>query len=187
MEKWKKVKGFEKSYEVSNLGRVRSLDREVNHGRGGKYILKGKVLKGNISNHGYQQYTLKEGEKKKIVLAHQVVAQAFLDYEIKGFKKVVDHIDNNKQNNKLDNLQVISVRENTSKDRKNKSSKYTGVSWNKAYKKWYAEIRSSNKRWNLGLFKTEEEAHNQYQAALKQLNETGDLDRRLLPKPCRNK
>ena len=104
---------------------------------------------------------------KKIV--SQLIAIAFLNHKPCGNKMVVDHIDTNKLNNKLYNLQVITNRENTSKDRKNGSSKYLGVSWNKSNKNWSATILINGKPKYLGSFTNEKEASQAYQNELKNL------------------
>ena len=85
----------------------------------------------------------KKDEKKKTHNIHQVVAIAFLNDIPDGRDIVVDHIDNNKLNNTVKNLQITAHRHNISKDRKNKTSKYSGVCWDKRDKKWRATIRVS--------------------------------------------
>ena len=79
---------------------------------------------------------------------------------------VVDHIDNNSLNNCLDNLQIITPRKNTSKDRKGHSSKYIGVTWHKQASKWVVHILNNNKREYLGLFEIELDAANAYKKRL---------------------
>jgi hypothetical protein len=63
-------------------------------------------------------------------------------------------------------LQLITNRENSSKDKKNGTSQYTGVSWNKSRNKWRVYININNKNKYLGLFTDEYEAHLVYQKAL---------------------
>jgi hypothetical protein len=89
-----------------------------------------------------------------------------------GYERVVDHIDFNPLNNHVSNLQIISQRENRSKDtwRKNPASQYTGVSWHKASQKWRAQIGINGKKKGLGLFSSELEAHEAYQLALQNLD-----------------
>jgi hypothetical protein len=120
-------------------------------------------------------YDLHKYGKIKTIKIHILVAMAFLGHKPDGTQKiVVDHIDNNPLNNNLTNLQLISQRENVSKDRKNGSSQYTGVSWGKNTNKWRSIIYINNKVKHLGLFTLEEDAAKAYQNALKMLNE-GDL------------
>ena len=104
-EEWRPVVGYENDYEVSNLGHVRSKDMEV---WGGKsyYVKKGRMLKPGKSGTGYYTCALR-GHTKKVC---QMVAEAFL------FKSnpndVVNHIDGNKLNDNVGNLEYISSSQN---------------------------------------------------------------------------
>jgi len=167
MEIWKEIKGFE-DYEVSNLGRVKSLARIVTTIKGSR-TYKEKILKANTDSTGYMVVTLYKNKKCKTIKVHILVAIAFLNHKPNGHKLVVDHIDNNPLNNKLGNLQIITQRKNTSKDVKGCSSKYTGVSWNKRFKKWRASIGLKGKTKHLGYFTDELEAAKAYQNALAKL------------------
>jgi len=166
MEKeiWKDIPQYEGVYQVSNLGRVRSLDREVVNSNGIVRSLKGKVMSQSTSG-GYLQVGL-NGKKCKRV--HQIVAMAFLGHVPNGHVLVVDHIDENKLNNNLNNLRIVSNRENLS--RRGGSSKYVGVTWCKPNKKWRAQININGRIKNLGNFKNEIDAHNTYQKKLKEIS-----------------
>jgi len=89
---------------------------------------------------------------------------------------VIDHIDNNKSNNRLDNLQLISNRENSSKTLKKIQgktySKYVGVTWNKQINRWIAQIQVNKKHIHLGTFINEYDAHIVYQNKLKEIDNT---------------
>lgn len=104
MEEWRDIKGYEGLYQVSNAGRVRSLDREVK----GKF-LKGKVLS-CYSKHTYPVVALCNAEGKKCVRVHRIVAEAFLEnyYNLPE----VNHIDGNKNNNCVENLEWCTRTEN---------------------------------------------------------------------------
>jgi hypothetical protein len=158
-EVFKSVPSFE-DYEVSNLGRVKSL-------KNGKE----KILKSNSNGRGYLFVTffyLNKSKKYFNLSVHKLVAMSFLGHKPDGTHKiVVDHIDNDKSNNKLSNLQLISHRENCSKDRINTSSKYTGSSWCNKKKKWKCYIQNLNKKTHLGYFDIEEEASEYYKNAVK--------------------
>ena len=93
---------------------------------------------------------------------------AFLGHKLNGMKYIVDHIDNDKLNNNVDNLQVVSNRINSSKDRKG-SSKYTGVCWDKATNKWITKIYINGKNKTLGRFDCEIKASLTYQKELAKL------------------
>jgi len=157
MEIWKDIPNYDGAYQSSNLGNIKSLK-----------LIKERVLKPALSN-SYLVVSLSKNNKQKTYKVSQLVAMAFLNYKLNGHKIIVDHINNNKLDNKLENLQLISHRENLSKDkwRKNTSSKYTGVSWHKFYKKWQSQIMIKGKFKHLGYFYIEIDAHNAYQNELK--------------------
>lgn len=159
-EVWKPVVGYEGLYEVSNLGRVKSLPRNgtSKNGRILSQSKTGKYLNVGLRNKGLKTY-----------LVHILVAKAFLDYKpIKGLI-VVDHIDNNGNNNMVTNLQVITSRENVSKDRIG-TSKYTGVHWSNYHNKFIAQIKINKKQYHIGCFDCEIEAKNAYISRLNEIN-----------------
>jgi hypothetical protein len=175
-EEFRSIPGYEGYYEVSNFGNVKSLEREILIN--GKYpsTVKERIFKLSLETRGYYVVHFNKNGKSKNMKIHVLVAMAFLGHVPDGTMKiVVDHIDNNPLNNHVSNLQLISNRENLSKDKKNGSSKYTGVLWSKATNKWRSEIRINGKKKHLGLFISEEEAHEAYQKALKIYHEGGDL------------
>ena len=104
-EEWRPVVGYENDYEVSNLGRVRSKDMEVWRGNG-YYIKKGKILSPGKSGTGYYTCALR-GKTKKVC---KMVAEAFLFKTNKN--DVVNHIDGNKLNDNVGNLEYISSSQN---------------------------------------------------------------------------
>lgn len=122
---------------------------KVSRGR----VKKGSVA-GNIKGNGYYQL----GLDGKYYPCHRVI-WVILGKEIpEGF--VVDHIDNNTLNNSIDNLRISTVQGNTHNrsKRPNMTSKYKGVCWNKAAKKWKVGITFNYKQIHLGYFKSEEAA-----------------------------
>lgn len=167
-EQWKDIPNYEGYYQVSNLGRVRSLNRVIQTSDGVFRRLNG-VLKNQRLLQDYYMVDLTKDNKRKSFRTHVLVALAFLDYAEFKNRLVVDHIDNDSKNNNLNNLQLITQRENSSKDRKNKTSRYTGVSFVKRSNKWKAQIYYNQKIHNLGEYKTEYEAHKAYQARLNKI------------------
>ena len=84
MEIWKTVNGYEGLYEVSNKGRVRSLDKIVPKWDGQR-LLKGKILKGGITRFGYVKVILTKEKTRRTFLVHRLVAEAFIEkYSIVG-------------------------------------------------------------------------------------------------------
>jgi len=167
-EIWKDIPVFDGMYQVSNLGRVKSLDRYVNHYAGGKRIIKGRIRKYSIDKRGYTGYIFSIKQKNRFISTHVLVAMSFLNHKPNGFKYVVHHKDNNKSNNNVNNLEVITMRENVYTHNKG-TSKYKGVSWDKQHNKWASFIYIKNKNKYLGRFKNEYEAHIAYQKELKNL------------------
>ena len=164
MEEFRNIKGYEGYYQISNLGNVKSLAR--------KGSLTDRILKPTLNSRGYLVVPLCKDGKKSTKMIHQLVAITFLDHKLDGMNTCVDHIDNNPLNNNVDNLQLVTARLNTSKDRfrQNCSSQYIGVSWYKATRCWQAKIYINGKSKHLGYFHDELEASEAYQSALKQIN-----------------
>lgn len=156
-EVFKNIPGYEGMYQVSNLGNVKSLKRK-----------KERILKFSLDNHGYYILSLYKENKAKTKQVSKLVAMTFLNHKPCGYKEIVDHIDNNPLNNNVNNLQIISNRENLSKDKKGLSN-YTGVSFKKDINKWQSRICINGKSNYLGVFNTELEASNAYQLKLKTL------------------
>jgi hypothetical protein len=107
-EMWRSVKGFDGKYEVSNLGNVRSVDREVPARNGHTRKFKGRTLKPCTTTTTPYLYVNLTDKKKHSI--HRLVAEAFL--EKKEEEKEVDHIDGNPKNNKVDNLEWVTRGEN---------------------------------------------------------------------------
>ena len=102
-EIWKDVEGYEGIYEVSNLGRVRSLDRMVEYSDGTKRLHRGRVLKAAADKDGYDRVILSTPSGHKNRLVHRLVAQAFIPNT--EHLPEVNHKDENKRNNVVSNLE----------------------------------------------------------------------------------
>lgn len=110
IEIWKPVKGFEGLYEVSNTGFVKSLPR-VKVNNKGKQITKERILKFNDFNNGYLKVPLTNGNHiKRYYLVHRLVAEAFIDNP--NNLPQVNHIDGNKENNHVSNLEWCTREDN---------------------------------------------------------------------------
>ena len=103
IEIWKPIKNFEGMYEVSNLGRVKSLPRLKINNRG-KQLTKERIMKPHDFNAGYYKVPLTDKKhNKKYYLVHRLVAQAFIP-NLDNLPQV-NHIDGDKSNNCVDNLE----------------------------------------------------------------------------------
>jgi hypothetical protein len=111
VETWKPVVGYEGLYEVSDMGRVRSLDKWCPIGRYGRVKKKGRILKLD-QRHGYMRIMLQNGVRaeKFCSAVHRLVAQAFIPNPMG--KCQVNHIDGNKANNTVSNLEWCTPKEN---------------------------------------------------------------------------
>lgn len=168
-EIWEDVPNYKGLYQISSFGRARSLPREWVSGRGTRRKHNGKILKQSKNGRGYYHVTLSKEGKVKTKKIHQLVAMAFLGHKPDDHL-VCDHINNDKLNNRVSNLQLITQRENTSKDKIGYTSKYTGVSWSKKLSKWCSNIRINGQCIHLGYFDNEEEAGEMYQLALSNID-----------------
>lgn len=159
METWRDIPDYEGHYQASNLGRIRSI----------KYPK--KQILNQRTNGKYLQVSLTINNKPKLFLVHRLVWISF-----NGKTNLdVDHIEEGcHTDNRLENLQILSRRDNVSKYRlqDKKTSLYTGVCWSTDRGKWMASIRIDNKKKYLGFFTDEIEAHNAYQKEYLNLNNT---------------
>lgn len=110
-EEWRPILGWEGYYEVSNLGRIRSVDRFVVHTHStGKRIAKGKILNQHSNDYGYMFVMASKENKQRRIWVHRAVLEAFVEVKPPGM--VTMHLDNNPKNNNLSNLKWGTQKEN---------------------------------------------------------------------------
>jgi len=107
-EIWKDIKDYEGLYQVSNLGRIKSLKRKVFHISGERTVNE-RILKQNDCTRYLCLFLSKDGKMKKFTV-HRLIAETFI--ENKEFKPCVNHIDGNTKNNKVSNLEWCTYSEN---------------------------------------------------------------------------
>lgn len=173
-EVWRQVKGYEGIYEISSFGRVKSLGRYVYYNNSRNYErqkrkVKEIFLKPKTGKDGYKKIECCSVGQTKTKKIHQLVAIAFLNHTPNGNggkTLIIDHIDNDKLNNNVSNLQLTTSRVNNSKD-KNGICDHTGVYLNTTgVKPFYASININGKHKYLGSFNDKKEAHKAYLNAI---------------------
>ena len=96
-EEWKDIKGYEGIYQISSFGRVYSVKNNI-------------FISQSVRANGYMQISLHKDGKRKPVLVHRLVAEAFIPNPEN--KETVNHLDEDKTNNRVDNLEWATVKEN---------------------------------------------------------------------------
>lgn len=109
-EFWKDIEGFNEKYQVSNFGRVRSIDMTVVRKDGATYQQKGRILSQADNGNGYQHVGLSMRGKQKYFGVHILVAKAFIPNPYN--KPEVGHKDETRDNNRADNLEWVTSKEN---------------------------------------------------------------------------
>jgi hypothetical protein len=171
-EIWSKIDNYEGIYEVSNYGRIKSLSRNIL--KKGVCTIDESILNGTMSN-GYLTVKLSKNGNYETKSIHQLVAIAFLNHFPCKHELVVNHKDFNRKNNHVDNLEIITNRENTNKKHLKSSSKYVGVSWHKKLSKWQARILINGKDKHIGFFDDEKKASEYYELALLSIKNNSEI------------
>ncbi|CAI8775653.1 HNH endonuclease [Pseudomonas donghuensis] len=102
-ETWKPARGFEQAYSVSSTGLLRSE-------RNGRGTIKGLILKPRFTSDGYIKYALQQNRVRQQTLCHRLVYESFVR-PLEAWEEI-DHLNGNKQDNRLDNLEPVTKLEN---------------------------------------------------------------------------
>ena len=107
-EEWRDIPNYEGLYQVSNLGRVKSLARKTNQTNKNRHV-KERILCQSKNKYGYMTIVLRRDNKRFNHIVHRLLMSAF-----KGCSELpVNHIDGNKSNNIISNLEYCTYQENT--------------------------------------------------------------------------
>ena len=148
VEIWKKFGNI----EVSNMGNLKTKNHPD-----GDYC--------GSNAHGYKLVSIK-GKK---YLVHRLVGHLFLGLKLDDTKQEIDHINGIKNDNRIENLRIVSTRENQQNAESHRNGRLVGASFHKAAGKWRARIRIDGEQKFLGYFDTELEAHLCYMEALEEM------------------
>ena len=110
-EEWKNIKGYEGLYMISSYGRVKSLGRCIDRKCKGKMWKEEKIMKPSVNKKGYLLIGLCKNGVKKMCQVHRLVYEAFYGEIPKGMQ--VNHINEIKTDNRLENLNLMTPKENT--------------------------------------------------------------------------
>ena len=165
IEEYIDIKGFEDSYKISNFGNIISKSR-IQKRRGKEFLSKEIFLKKVIDVQGYYVVSLSKNNTQKTYRIHQLVSIAFLGHVPDKFNRVVDHIDGNPLNNRVDNLRIVTSYENSvlgfRKDKERATSKYPGVFFSIKDKRLITHCVVNKENKYLGSFDNELDAANKY-------------------------
>lgn len=153
MELWKDIQGYEGYYQVSNEGRVKSLERDVEW-RGTIRHQSERILKESTHNRGYKRVVLYNGSPN-IEFVHRLVAEAFIPNP--NNYPIINHKDENPSNNRVENLEWCTPQyNNTYNDRHLKcaakiAKSHTRLKLSEETKKKLSEAHKGQIPWNKGL------------------------------------
>ena len=162
MEIWKDIPDYEGGYQISNLGNVKSFKWDK---------VNGKLMSMGVSGGYYHRVYLAKGGKRFFKKVHKLMQTVFDLGE--GY---IDHINGIKTDNRLDNLRVVTPRQNLQNTKRHRKGGLVGASLCKnterSTRSWRASIYLDGKQTHLGMFETELEAHNAYLTKLNEIGET---------------
>lgn len=165
--------GSETNIEATKCGRLRKVEKNwYGKGKGKNRVVYGEIdlSQKKISNSGYKQINVRVNNNlSRPFTVHQIFASIFLNYTFGNRKIVIDHIDSDKLNNSLDNLRIVTIRENCSKEKTIKSGMPAGINFYKATQKYVAKIHYNGKKHHIGYFNSIKEAEVAYKNKLNSL------------------
>lgn len=159
-EIWKDVINYKGLYSVSNKGRIKSLKVKRSYLDKFTKTTNERLLK-PINRNNYKFIALYKNKKIKYIPIHVLIAESFLPLNNNNDKVQVNHINFDKSDNRPENLEWVTARENTVHYVKSKKCKsdFVGVTFHKSTGKWRSRITINGYRLSLGLFYNEIDAH----------------------------
>lgn len=106
-EIWKDIEGYEGLYQVSNFGRIITVEKNRIDCIGRKSFISSKILKPSVDSSGYKQIILTKNKKRKSYKVHRLVGQMFIPNP--NNYPIINHKDENKQNNNVENLEWCTI------------------------------------------------------------------------------
>ena len=162
-EIWKDIEGYEGLYQISNLGRVKSLERTITVGLRRKVRKKEKIMKFTIRS-GYYNLVLRKNGKRKSKQVHRLVADAFIP-KVEG-KNIVNHINFNRKDNRAENLEWCTQAENVKHSiynmKKRKKTTYSNTN------EKYISYRKTNKTYRITIDRKEYKSKKTLEEAIKE-------------------
>jgi hypothetical protein len=159
-EIWKDIPNYDGKYQVSNIGRVRSF-QVTKHGR---------IMSNSANVYGYPRVTIEKNKFKKTINIHKLMQIVFNLGD-----GLIDHINGDKLDNRLENLRVVTNRGNLQNLKCHREGKLVGAKLDKRKigkpRPWESRIRINDKYKHLGIFATELEAHQAYLKAVRENDE----------------
>lgn len=166
-EVWRDVPGYEGRYQISNLGNFKSLAYSFTDSIGRVMHRPERIHDPIPNNTGYYCVKLNMGGKSVSWSRHLLVWDVFGNEKRKpGYH--IDHINNIKTDNRIANLQQITIRENSTKDKKNRTGTHCVQMWRGKYR---VIVCFNRKAYNLGCFIAKEEAAATYEKAIRQISD----------------
>lgn len=169
VEQWRPVRGYQGFYEVSDLGRVRSVDRVVGQRPNGPRLVRGRVLSPATDSGGYQGVALCKYGTQRTERVHRLVIEAFAG-AAPGM--VTDHINGDRTDNRLANLRAATSSQNGMNKGllAHSTTGFKGVTFYHRDRNWRAYIKVDRRQRHLGYYADAESAARAYDDAARELH-----------------